>query len=141
VARWLSVVAAVLMIVLAWWYTTIDMKTFSDTGLVIGGLVTGGVFGIYMLGFFVPLGDGRAMFWGIMAAVVFSLWRAGILIGWWGSPGTVWYFTDNYYTGMLGHAAAFVIGFFAAGIIQLFDKKKRDWTNLTVWTQDGEPLQ
>jgi len=141
-ARWVAIIASVLMLGIAYWLTTLDMKTFQDTGLILAALMGGGIFGIFMLGFFVPLGDGRAIFWGVVVTTVFTLWRGGITLEWWGGPaGQPWYFTDDYYTGLLANICAFIVGFLVAGLIQLFEKKKANWTNLTVWTQDGEALQ
>jgi solute:Na+ symporter, SSS family len=141
-ARWVAVVASVLMLASAYWLTTMDMKTFQDTGIILAALMGGGIFGIFMLGFFVPMGDGRAIFWGVVATTAYTLWRGGITLEWWAGPeGHHWYFTDDYYTGLLANLIAFLVGFFVAGIIQLIKKEKRDWTNLTVWTQDGEELQ
>jgi solute:Na+ symporter, SSS family len=141
VARGVAIAASVLMLGVAYWYTTIEMKTFYDTGLILGALMGFGLFGLYMLGFFVPLGDGRAVFAAMFATMTYTSWRAGIQLEWWDAPGDVWYYTDGYYTGILGHAMVFVIGFLVAGVLQLVEKKKRDWTNLTVWTQDGQELQ
>ena len=108
---------------------------------MFAALIGGGIFGIYMLGFLVPLGDGRAILAGVIAATAYAIWRGGMLLEFWATPHGAWYYTDDYYTGLLCNLIAFVVGFLAAGVIQLFVCKKRDWTNLTVWTQDGEPLQ
>ena len=141
VARLFAIGAAILMFGIAFWLTTIEMKTFHHTGTILGAVMSLGLFGIYMLGFFGPLGDGRALFVALATTMVFSVWRAGITLEWWIGPGDVWYNTDDYFTGMIGHALVFMIGFLVAGTLQRVEKKKRDWTNLTVWTQDGEELQ
>ena len=141
-ARWVAVAASVMMLGTAYYLTTVDMKTFQDTGIILASLLGGGIFGVYMLGFFVPLGDGRAIFWGIVATTAFTIWRGAITLGWWPAPeGNPWYYTDEYYTGFLANACAFLVGFFVAGFLQLFERRKKDWTNLTVWTQDGKALQ
>lgn len=43
---------------------------------------------------------------------------------------------DAYYTGFLGHMLMFVVIFLVAALFQ----KKRDLPNLTIWTQDGTPI-
>jgi len=42
----------------------------------------------------------------------------------------------SYYTGIVGNIVMFVVGYLVAS---LFQKKKRDLTNLTVWTGAGTP--
>ena len=43
-------------------------------------------------------------------------------------------------TGALANATMFLVAFFVGGLITKLEGKERDMTNLTVWTQDGTPL-
>jgi len=45
---------------------------------------------------------------------------------------------DLYYTRIFGNLIMFVVGFLAASLLP---KRERDLTNLTVWDQDGSPLE
>ncbi len=136
VARYIAVAASVLMIAVALWFNTIELRTYQDMGIIMAALMSGGLFGLFMLGFLTTWGDGRAAFFGIIATLAYTLWmlakRFEVL-----PPGT-FPDTDPYYTGIIANMLFFVTGFFVGGLLP---KKKRDLTNLTVWTQDGTPLE
>ena len=110
-------------------------KTLQHTGTVIGALTGGGLLGLFMFGFFVPWGDGRAIFWGIIATLIFTLI---MVLGKIGILDLSWLPLDEYYVGLIGNLVMFGIGFAASCILP---GRKRDLTNLTVWTQDKTPLQ
>ncbi|MCF6287087.1 MAG: hypothetical protein L3K26_18165, partial [Candidatus Hydrogenedentes bacterium] len=157
-ARYFAAAAGVTMILSAILFKMYEGKTLQDTATTLTALAAGGLLGLYLLGFFTKLGDGRAIFSGIVCTVAFSLFcslmKVGVI-----SPDTVtaienleWGFLTQalkyplekmlefelYYTGIIGHIIMFSVGFIAALFIPA--DKKRDLTNLTVWTQDGSPL-
>ncbi len=140
-ARAIGIVASVLMIVIAIWFDHIDKKTFQDTGIILAAIMGGGVFGIYMLGFFTTWGDGKTVLWGILAALAYTVWTGGILVHWWAPPANAWLRVDSYYIGLVANALAFLVAFFLFGLIGRIRGRKRDLTNLTVWTQDDTPLE
>lgn len=135
VARYIAAVASVFMIVVALWYNSIEIKTFQDMGFILAALMGGGIFGLFMLGFLTTWGDGRAVGIGIVATTLYTLWmvakRFELL-----PPGT-FPDTDEYYTGFIANIVMFLVGYFVGG---LWGGRKRDLTNLTVWTQDNTPL-
>ncbi len=139
-ARVVAIVASVLMLVIAVWFDSLEKKTFQDTGIIIAAFLGGGLLGIYMLGFFTTWGDGRAILWGIILTTVFTVWKGGVTLEWWDAPANSWFNTDNYYTGFLANVIMFLTGFFVGGLVSKLQGKKRDMTNLTIWTQDGTPL-
>ncbi len=135
-ARWFAAAAGVSMIISAILFKMFEGKTLQDTATTMTALAAGGLLGLYLLGFFTKLGDGRAIFAGIVCTVCFSLFSSlkqmGVI------PMDAVLPIDLYYTGIIGHVIMFFVGFIAALIIPA--KKDRDLTNLTVWTQDGKPL-
>lgn len=141
VARWIAIAASAVMIGGALLLTASkDVKTFRDTMTVLAALAGGGLLGIYMMGFFTKLGDARCIAAGIVCTLTFTLYRGLTEFGF--MPGQfriAWLdAVDAYYTGILGNALMFGIGF---GLALLLPSRKRDLTNLTVWTQDGSPLE
>ncbi len=128
-------VAAIFMIVGAILLANTEAKTFQDTATTLASLAGGGLLGMFMLGFFTKKGDSRAVFFGIVSTLLFTLWtilaKKGLLADALSVP------FDLYYTGVVGNFVMFIVGYVAA---LAFPGKKKDLTNLTVWTQDGTPL-
>lgn len=134
-ARFIALAASALMILVALWYTTLEVRTFQDMGIILGALMGGGLFGLFMLGFWTTWGDGRAVGCGIVATALYTLWMLAKQFEW--IPPDTFPNTDEYYTGLIANIVMFLVGFFLGGLLPA---KKRDLTNLTVWTQDGTPL-
>jgi SSS family solute:Na+ symporter len=78
-------------------------------------------------------GDGRAVALGIGLTILFTIYR--VLENFGIAPDTG---IDDYYTAIFGHILMFVIGYALAALLP---RRDRDLTNLTVWTQTGEPLK
>jgi SSS family solute:Na+ symporter len=89
-----------------------------------------------MLGFLTKKGDARAVGFGIGATILFTCWT--MLSSRQLLPEALEVPFDLYYTIIIGNIVMFVVGFIAG---TLLPKRKRDLTNLTVWTQDGTPLE
>lgn len=136
VARIIGCVLAVIMVLGAAILMMAETKTLQDTATVLGAMTAGGLLGVYMLGFFTKVGDGRAIGVGIVCAVFFSGWMALSAMNW--LPPAFISPIDSYWAGILGHLIAFVIGF---GLGCVLPKRPRDLTNMTVWTQDGTPVE
>ena len=135
VARYIALAASVLMIVVAVWYNSLEIKTFQDMGFILAALLGGGIFGLFMLGFLTTWGDGRAVGVGVVATLLYTLWMVAKRFNY--LPEGIFPDTDEYYTGLIANLVLFFVGFFLGGLLP---KKKRDMTNLTVWTQDDTPL-
>jgi len=129
-------VAAAVMIVGAILLAKSDTKTLQDTATVLASLFGGGLLGMYMLGFLTKRGDARAVGFGIGATLLFTCWT--MLSSKQLLPKALEVPFDLYYTIIIGNFVMFIVGFIAG---TLLPKKKRDLTNLTVWTQDGTPLE
>ncbi len=128
-------IAAAIMIGGAIILAKAETKTLQDTGTVIGSILGGGLLGMYMLGFFTNRGDARAVGVGIVCTFLFTGWtvlaKYELVPAWLRVP------FDLYYTGLIGNVVMFAVGFFLG---TLLPKRKRDLRNLTVWQQDGTPL-
>ena len=135
VAKSIGVVLAVLMILGASIFMYVDIKTLQDASTQIAALMGGGLMSIYLLGFLFKRGDGRAVGIGIACTLLFTAWMTFTELGW--LPEAIQSSIDNYYAGILGNVIMFVVAYAAACILP---KRERDLTNLTVWTQDGTPL-
>jgi len=135
VARLIACVAGVFMIGGAIVLAYSDSNTIQDTITILASLVAGGVLGMYLLGFLTNKGDARAVWIGIIFTIIFTSWTVlndrGLL------PDFLSVKFDLYYTGLIGNILMFAIGFLAG---TLLPERKRDLTNLTVWHQDGTPL-
>jgi solute:Na+ symporter, SSS family len=135
VARMIGIVQAVIMIVGAMILVTVETKTLQDTATIITSLTAGGLAGVYLLGFLTTRCDGRAVFVAIGCTLSYTLWMTltsmNIL------PEAIQAPIDTYYAGLLGHIMLFMIGY-VVGLI--WSRKKAVPANLSVWTQDGTPM-
>ncbi|MCX5756950.1 MAG: hypothetical protein NTU83_00280, partial [Candidatus Hydrogenedentes bacterium] len=134
-----TLASSLIMIGGAYWLFLSESKTLQDLSTELQSIVAGGLLGLYMLGFFTTRGDGRATAFGILFAVVFSACVSLAEMGWLpqGMSAALNAHFESYYTGIVGNAVMFVIGF---SLARLLPKRRRDLRNLTVWTQDGTPL-
>lgn len=128
--------AAIIMIVGAIILAKSETKTLQDTYTILTSLLWGGILGVYLLGFLTRKGDARAVGCGIVCTILFTLWTIltgkGILPKWLNAP------FDLYYTGIIANLVMFSVGYL---IGTLLPRKKHDMKNLTVWDQDGSPLE
>jgi len=133
-ARWFAIGASVFMLVGATLFAYSNIKTLSDTTTAIAAIVSGGLLGLYLLGFLTKIGDARAVVVAIACTVAWSLYMSvqGVL------PEVLQTRIDAYYTGIIAHLIMFAVGLFLGCLLP---PRRRDLTNLTVWTQTGEPLQ
>lgn len=134
-ARVFASAAGVIMILSAILFKAFEGKTLNDTSTTLSAMATAGLLGLYLLGFFTKLGDGRAIAIGIGCTIAFNLTCSFTRMGFISEET---FPLELYYSGILGHVIMFFVGFGAALLLPA--KKDRDLTNLTVWTQDGKPL-
>ncbi|MBN2308331.1 MAG: sodium:solute symporter [Candidatus Hydrogenedentes bacterium] len=136
VAKGIGVALAVLMIGGACVFMYADIETLQDASTQLAALMGGGLLSIYLMGFLTKRGDGRAIGAGIVCTLLFTVWMTLSNLGW--LPGPIKAPIDNYYAGILGNVIMFVVAF---GLASVLRRAERDLTNLTVWTQDGSPLE
>ncbi|MCB0749894.1 MAG: sodium:solute symporter, partial [Ignavibacteriae bacterium] len=131
-------IASVFMIIGAIILAETETKTLQDAATILSSVVMGGVFGMYLLGFVSQKANSSAVWIGILITFIFSLWnvlsKQGLL------PESLSVPFDLYYTGLIGHIILFATAF-VASVLFFGNKEKKDLTNLTVWTQDGKPIE
>ncbi|MFK7897485.1 MAG: sodium:solute symporter [Myxococcota bacterium] len=98
--------------------------SLQDISIRLTALLGGGLLGIYLIGFFTRLGDARAIWWGIAATVVYTLWTTGFLP----LPFAVPF--DLYYAAIFGNLTSFIVGFSAALLIPRVKPVPEDLTFL-----------
>ncbi len=147
-ARAVSAGSALFMMGGAVLFLEMSTLTLQDTGMKLAAILGGGLFGLYALGFLTSRGDGWSVLVGIVCTVFFSVYISAIemkfitvgLFTGIGLPESVAKIMANpfhtYYTGLVGNIVMFIAAYLVAS---LFQKQKRDLTNLTVWTSDGKP--
>ncbi len=136
VAKAVGVAQAVIMIIGAIILVKLESKTLQDTATQITALSAAGLAGLYLLGFLTTRCDGRAMGIGILCTLAFTTWMALTKLGW--LPQALQSPIDTYYAGLLGHVIMFLVGYVLGMVLP---KRERDLNNLTLWTQDGSPLE
>ena len=133
VARWIAIAAGVLMILGAVWLASTETKTLQDTLTILGSLVGGGLFGMYMCGMLTTAADQRAVFCGIIGTLLFTGWtvlsQKNLLPECFTVP------FDLYYTGVIGNLVMFLMGYLVGRTIF---RNTKALTNLTIWTGKKE---
>jgi SSS family solute:Na+ symporter len=119
------------MIFGAIWLAEAETKTLQDTLTILGSLLGGGLFGMYMVGMLTTRSDGRAILFGIICTLLFTGWtimaKKGML------PDALTVPFDLYYTGLIGNVVMFVVGYVLG---RLFFPSRKPLSNLTIWTHE-----
>jgi SSS family solute:Na+ symporter len=150
-ARLVSAASVLIMMGGATLFLTMSKLTLQDTGTKLAGLLGGGILGLYILGFLTTRGNGRTVAFAICCTILFSAYIAAIELKWitkdwfiqaWGvSEGAAAWLSrpvHTYYSGIVGNLILFIVGY-AVGC--LFEREKRDLTNLTLWTRQAGPAE
>jgi SSS family solute:Na+ symporter len=133
-AKGVGIVMAAIMIIGATVLYRYESKTMLDVATVLTALTSGGLLGLYLLGFFTRVGDDRSIIVAIVFAAGYTLYMTFVGLG--VIPESM-SFNHNYYTGLFGHLIMFFVGY-AVGCV--LPGKRADLENLTVWTQDDSPI-
>lgn len=105
--------------------------TLQDTKTILVSLLGGGMLALYLLGMFTQRGDARAVWCGIVATLLFTLWTIASTRAW--LPPQLSIPFDAYYTMLLANLLMFAVVFVAAST---FFKSAREVRHLTVWNRD-----
>ncbi|HEV7502358.1 MAG TPA: sodium/solute symporter [Vicinamibacteria bacterium] len=118
VARSLSWLATVAMVAGALLLLESPTKTLEDAAIRLIALTSGGLLGLYLLGFLTKRGDGRSAAIAIGATLVLSFYRAASPAPWFPDVLRVPPLdaVHGYYTALLAHAVMFGVGW-VAGVI------------------------
>lgn len=143
-ARLTSAASCLLMMGGAGIFYALSDLTLQDLGVKIGSILSGGILGVYVLGFMTTRGTGRSVAIGILATVIYSAYTAVIeflkvtpeQVS--NAIGISEYAADLllrpvhiYYVGLLGHVITFVVAYLISSAFE----RRRDLTGLTFWTQ------
>ncbi len=139
VAKLIGVALAVVMIVGAAMLYWAENPTLQDSATILAALTAGGLLGLYMLGFFTKVGDDSSILAGIICTLTFTCWMTLSNLGW--LPDAITSPIHTYYAGLIGHVLMFALGFVFGTLVKAMGKPERDLNNLTVWTQDGAPIE
>ncbi len=114
-ARTLSWLATAAMIAGAMLLLEARTKTLEDAAIRLIALTSGGLLGLYLLGFLTRRGDGRSAALAIAATLTLSLYRALSSAPWFpaGLRIAALDAVDGYYTALLAHAVMFGVGWLA----------------------------
>ncbi|MCC6695658.1 MAG: sodium:solute symporter [Candidatus Hydrogenedentes bacterium] len=143
-ARATSALSCLLMMGGAALFYTLSDLTLQDFLMKTTSVLSGGILGVYVLGFLTTRGSGRSVGVGIVATVLFSTYIAVVdflkispeqIVN---ALGCSAYAADLllrpvhiYYVGLAGQLLTFVVGYILSSIFE----PKRDLTGLTFWTQ------
>ncbi len=116
VAKTLSWLASAGMIVGAILLLDARTKTLEDAAITLIALTSGGLLGLYLLGFLTRRGDGRSAALAIAATLTLSLYRALSRASWFpaGLHLASLDAVHGYYTALLAHTVMFGVGWVAA---------------------------
>jgi len=128
IAKTASITVSVLAIAGAIALYKASSTTLQDTKTILVSLLGGGMLGLYLLGIFTRRGDARAVWCGIVATLLFTLWTIASTRGW--LPDSLAIPFDAYYTMLLANLLMFAVVFIAAST--LF-RSSRDVDHLTIW--------
>lgn len=135
IAKSVGGLMAIVMIVGATTLYAADSKTLLDVATVLTALTSGGLLGLYLLGFFTKIGNDRSIIVAIVFTTCYTLYMTFVGLGL--VPESL-SMNHNYYTGLFGHIIMFVLGY-AVGCV--WPGKRDDLENLTVWTQDDATIE
>ena len=147
VARLTTAAACVSMMGLAVLFYQYSDLTIQDFGMKTAAILSGGMFGVYVLGFLTTRGSGRSIAVGIACTLLFTLYMTivefmkiqpqqlvdalGVSEG---AASLLLRPVHIYYIGHVGNLVTFLAGY----LLSSFFEPKRDLTGLTFWTQIAE---
>jgi SSS family solute:Na+ symporter len=119
VARVGSMLGSVAMVSGALLLLQSETKTLQDAATTLIALTSGGLLGLYLLGFLTKRGDGRSVAIAIALTLAFSLYRASAQAAWFPDGLRLSWLdaVDGYYTAILAHVLMFGVGYAASLVL------------------------
>jgi len=127
VAWGVAAAASLGMLAGAWALFEAEGRTLQDISIKLTALLGGGLLSIYGLGLLTRRGDARAVWGGIAATAVFTLWTLG-----WIPIFRVPF--DGYYTAFVGNVVMFAVGY---GLALALPRRGGPLAGLTLWEGRG----
>lgn len=128
ISRFMATLASLLMVVGAVIFLYAKTRTLQDAGTAIASILSVGLVGIYMIGFFTKLCDWRPILIGIFFTIIFTIW---VLLSEYGVlPQKLAAKFDLYYTTILGNLIMFGISLITGIIIK---RKSALESSLCIW--------
>lgn len=128
----IAICASTIMIFGALILSSSNTNTIRDTAIILISITSGGLLGLYILGFFTQKGNTKSIWIGLFFTFIFTGWT--ILASHELVPTYLQVPFDLYYTGLIGNILMFAIAIIAS--ILLTDHKDMI-KNLTVWGMDN----
>jgi SSS family solute:Na+ symporter len=126
IAKRIAAVTSLLMIFGAMILMNAQTRTLQDTATILVSILSGGILGVYLLGFFTTRGDARAVWCGLIFTGLFTGWtilsNKGLLSDFLTIP------FDLYYTAMIGNLLMFLTGFAAGSFIFKSDANVKEFS-------------
>ncbi len=127
-AKIIAMLASLCMIIGAVLLMEAQTKTLQDMATILVSIVSGGILGVYLLGFFTTVGDARSVWAGLSMSMLFTTWsvlsKKDFLSESWTQP------FDLYYTAIVANLLMFCVGFIVAYFV--FPRKDK-LSQLSVW--------
>ncbi|HBG28032.1 MAG: sodium:solute symporter [Planctomycetes bacterium GWF2_41_51] len=129
ISRAIATLTSILMMLGAIVFLYSKTRTLQDTGMAIASVLSAGLVGIYMIGFFTRLCDWRPICIGILFTIFFTFWTVlsqyGIL------PERFMVKFDLYYTAIVGNCVMIITSLFFSFV---FKRKTPLEPSLSIWT-------
>lgn len=132
-ARIITLVLGVLMIVAACLLTRLKMTTFLDIGFFLGAVFAGGLGGLFLLGFFFKRTNGQGAMVGVMVGVLVILWLTMSHLNM--LPTSISSSIHPFIINVIGNLTVFIVGYVAS----LFwpAPTEQQLKRATWWTREG----
>ncbi len=127
-AKCIAVVVGALMIGGAVLLNFISKESINDFCLIVASLFGGGKLAIFLLGFFTTRVSAKALFWGLIPAILFNVYLGLNTIGW--IPACMRLGVHVYWTTILVNLLLAVLAY----ALSFLWPCKKEITGLTVWT-------
>lgn len=125
-AKKIALVTSLLMIVGAILLMNAQTRTLQDTATILVSILSGGILGVYLLGFFTTRGDARAVWCGLILTTLFTGWtivsHKGLL------PEFLTFPFELYYTAIIGNLLMFLTGYIAGSFIFKSDASVKEFS-------------
>ncbi len=126
IAKWIAAVTSLIMIFGAILLMNAETKTLQDTATILVSILSGGILGVYLLGFFTTRGDARAVWCGLLLTALFTAWTVLSNRGLLAESLAITF--ELYYTAIIANFIMFMSGFVIGRLIFKSDSSVREYS-------------